>query len=170
MLPWVGPQIPESQCGSGLNGAECAATHLTIRALTDYAQLMGLTFSGVFLDIATAYSKVLKPVIFMGHVSEPKVIKMLLDGGFSENDIRDIMQQADQYAQWGEAPAHIIEMAKAMTSFHWAAFDGSAGVVLPLSGVQAGVTLADIISIMAVARVTSIVKQKVVAAGIPLQY
>jgi hypothetical protein len=73
--------------------------------------------------------------------------------GFSNEEVADTMKDVHVLTEWDTVPPHLLQLITAMQRNTWASVDFAPGILLPTTGTQAGVPLADIVAMAAVSRV-----------------
>ena len=87
LVPLASSLVGQSQHGSGLNGGETAFPHLNVRLFFELAATRKQTAGGIFVDVASAFAKILRRIIFDTEQGDEKWLGQLRDTGFSPQEI-----------------------------------------------------------------------------------
>ena len=150
------------QFGSGLNGGETCFAHLYIRLIFDYCKFHNKSAAFVFLDIITAFTVLLRRIIFNESDADDLWLRRLSCSVFSQECI-DVIYGVVADHSWlishdslpSEQTTHTY-LAQLSSSFDrntWFSQQSLPSVVHTTRGSMAGMPLADIIYALASSRV-----------------
>ena len=138
LLPALSSLTKCTQWGAGLHGGDTSLAHLQFRAYFEIALAERLCFAALFLDISTAFASLARGMVLPVDQGDEAWLRALRTFGYTDVEIEDIYD---------------VLMATAMHECSWSSTEGLPGVIHTLKGTLAGLPLADLIYVAAMARV-----------------
>ena len=158
--------LVNSQCGGGFGGRGCDVTHAMIRAARDAAEASSRSIGLLFVDIKSAYASMKRCLVFRRPEEDAQWAKFLVEMGYTEHQAAAIVADVAKLNAWGQSSAHSVAVVDAMHRSVWAAFDGNDHVLATAQGSQAGIPYADLVFMVAVARVTVYIQDELRMCGL----
>ena len=151
------------QCGSGFGAGSTDTCHLLITQAMGLARVRKESCSILFVDVISAFASVLRRIILPGlPQTEEAWMIHLRNSGFTSGEAASVVSTAMSVASWTESGVshHSLAIAQAAHETSWFTIDGLDRLSVFCKGVLAGTSVADIIFILAIAKVIAKVEDR----------
>jgi len=178
LLPWARKLVHSTQFGGGFNGGETSFAHLYARSVLDACRAGGLSCGILFLDVVTAFARMLRRSIFNICDGDEAFLCSLREAGFSDPDVRAIYETVASLARWDiDASGNIISCKDGMDDLShklaqhwyvntWMSQEGLPGVFVTDVGCMAGTPLADLAFTVSISRILYILRKTLFEDGL----
>eukprot|EP00973_Karenia_brevis_P085147 11817536-Karenia_brevis.AAC.1 len=133
-----------TQYGSGFNGGEPAVAHLHAHALLHVGRVMRLSTFLIFIDIVSAFSSLVRYIVFDIDKNDERWLLQLKSAGFTDDEIRSIYVVCTECAFSSECNSVAYALAARLYQSTWFSTEGLPQVVNTSLGSGAGLPMADL--------------------------
>jgi hypothetical protein len=139
--------IVDTQYGSGFNGGAPEICQLHMKAYSDYAERMGLSFAAIFVDLASAFASIIRRPGVGTDVTDVELVRRLKSAGFDNNQCADIVGQLRQLRLWERAgtPENVCQVLREILGNTFFTMEHLSGTVPYVAGTTTETSMADII-------------------------
>ena len=159
-----------SQWGDGFGSASCELAHVAVQAFGAIGAVLKKTVVRVYIDVVQAYASIVTALTIPLEDNVEAARLLLAEGGFSEDDIDEIILDGARQLEWDDTPDHVRSLVAAFQEAQWIAADYADQILVPKIGTSAGVPLAGLVACAALSQCSRRIKGRLKEAGLVCEF